>query len=131
MPLLSLSHFILLQWDPLTLDEANDNKIDNVFEPFEEHLELQIPVKEAYRCNSGGFWRLERVFRLAADLGWEVLAGVVVVMGYPVDFCWYQLVIDLGGSGHLPVSLVAVVDGRLLTIVMVVSGVCRCGGRVY
>ena len=83
------------------------------------------------RCNSGGFWRLEHVFRLAADLGWEVLAGVVVVMGYPVDFCWYQLVIDLGGSGHLPVSLVAVVDGRLWTIVMVVSGVCRCGGRVY
>ncbi|XP_057474246.1 3-hydroxyisobutyryl-CoA hydrolase-like protein 5 isoform X2 [Actinidia eriantha] len=37
------------KWDPLTLDEATDDKIEMVFEPFEEHLELQIPEKEEYR----------------------------------------------------------------------------------
>ncbi|GFZ12724.1 ATP-dependent caseinolytic (Clp) protease/crotonase family protein [Actinidia rufa] len=37
------------KWDPLTLNEATDDKIEIVFEPFEEHLELQIPEKEEYR----------------------------------------------------------------------------------
>ncbi|PSR95266.1 3-hydroxyisobutyryl-CoA hydrolase-like protein [Actinidia chinensis var. chinensis] len=37
------------KWDPLTLDEATDDKVEMVFEPFEEHLELQIPEKEEYR----------------------------------------------------------------------------------
>ncbi|KAI8558657.1 hypothetical protein RHMOL_Rhmol04G0113700 [Rhododendron molle] len=37
------------KWDPLTLDKVNDVKMDLVFQPFEDHLELQIPEKEECR----------------------------------------------------------------------------------
>lgn len=37
------------KWDPLTLDKVNDAQLDLVFQPFEKHLELPIPEKEALR----------------------------------------------------------------------------------
>ncbi|XP_024023399.1 3-hydroxyisobutyryl-CoA hydrolase-like protein 5 [Morus notabilis] len=37
------------KWDPPTLDQVDDEKIDLVFKPFEENLELQIPEKEECR----------------------------------------------------------------------------------
>ncbi|XP_058208718.1 3-hydroxyisobutyryl-CoA hydrolase-like protein 5 [Rhododendron vialii] len=37
------------KWDPLTLDKVNDVEMDLVFQPFEDHLELQIPEKEECR----------------------------------------------------------------------------------
>ncbi|KAG8662630.1 3-hydroxyisobutyryl-CoA hydrolase-like protein 5 [Manihot esculenta] len=37
------------KWDPPTLDEVDDQKVDLVFQPFEEDLELQIPGQENSR----------------------------------------------------------------------------------
>lgn len=37
------------KWDPPTPNEVDDQKIDLVFQPFKEDLELQIPEKEEYR----------------------------------------------------------------------------------
>lgn len=37
------------KWDPPTLDKVNDEKVDIVFQPFKEELELQIPEKEECR----------------------------------------------------------------------------------
>ncbi|KAF7145733.1 hypothetical protein RHSIM_Rhsim04G0081400 [Rhododendron simsii] len=37
------------KWDPLTLDKVKDVEMDLVFQPFEDHLELQIPEKEECR----------------------------------------------------------------------------------
>lgn len=37
------------KWDPLTLDKVNNVEMDLVFQPFEDHLELQIPEKEESR----------------------------------------------------------------------------------
>ncbi|KAK9285152.1 hypothetical protein L1049_024337 [Liquidambar formosana] len=34
------------KWDPPTLDKVNNEKVDLVFEPFKEDLELHIPEKE-------------------------------------------------------------------------------------
>lgn len=39
----------LLQWDPPTLDQVDNGKVDLVFLPFEEDLELQIPDKDELR----------------------------------------------------------------------------------
>lgn len=37
------------KWDPPTLDKVNGEKVDIVFQPFKEELELQIPEKEECR----------------------------------------------------------------------------------
>lgn len=37
------------KWDPPTLDKVDDEKLDLVFQPFKEDLELQIPEKEESR----------------------------------------------------------------------------------
>lgn len=37
------------KWDPPTLDKVNSEKVDIVFQPFKEELELQIPEKEECR----------------------------------------------------------------------------------
>lgn len=37
------------QWDPSSLDKVEDEKIDLVFQPFKEDLEVQIPEKEESR----------------------------------------------------------------------------------
>ncbi|GMH10925.1 hypothetical protein Nepgr_012766 [Nepenthes gracilis] len=37
------------KWDPPTLDKVDAKDVDVVFQPFEEHLELQIPEKEECR----------------------------------------------------------------------------------
>ncbi|KAF9588737.1 hypothetical protein IFM89_015174 [Coptis chinensis] len=37
------------KWSPETLDEVTDDKVDLVFQPFEEELELHIPNTEASR----------------------------------------------------------------------------------
>ncbi|CAB4304407.1 unnamed protein product [Prunus armeniaca] len=37
------------KWNPPSLDNVGDEKIDQVFQPFEEDLELQIPEKEEHR----------------------------------------------------------------------------------
>ncbi|ONI17743.1 hypothetical protein PRUPE_3G176700 [Prunus persica] len=37
------------KWNPPSLDHVGDEKIDQVFQPFEEDLELQIPEKEEHR----------------------------------------------------------------------------------
>ncbi|CAI9089010.1 OLC1v1023495C1 [Oldenlandia corymbosa var. corymbosa] len=37
------------KWEPSTLEEVNDEKIDIVFQPFEEELELSIPEREDSR----------------------------------------------------------------------------------
>ncbi|XP_030466751.2 3-hydroxyisobutyryl-CoA hydrolase-like protein 5 [Syzygium oleosum] len=42
------------KWDPVTLDKVEDDKIDLVFQPFPDDLELQIPEKEECRW-SGKF----------------------------------------------------------------------------
>lgn len=34
------------KWEPVALEKVKDEKVDLVFEPFEEHLELHIPEKE-------------------------------------------------------------------------------------
>ncbi|KAJ0053472.1 hypothetical protein Pint_01394 [Pistacia integerrima] len=39
------------KWDPPTLEEVDDGKLDLVFQPFEEDLELQIPEKDEFRWN--------------------------------------------------------------------------------
>lgn len=36
------------KWDPPSLDKVKDEDLDLVFQPFEAHLELQIPEKEEY-----------------------------------------------------------------------------------
>lgn len=41
----------LLQWDPPVLDKVSHEKLDLVFQPFKEELELQIPV-EGEACRS-------------------------------------------------------------------------------
>ena len=38
-----------MQWDPSSLDKVEDEKLNLVFQPFEEDLELQIPEKEECR----------------------------------------------------------------------------------
>ncbi|KAI5662108.1 hypothetical protein M9H77_21431 [Catharanthus roseus] len=40
------------KWDPSTLDEVEDEKVNLVFEPFQDDLELQIPERED--CRWGG-----------------------------------------------------------------------------
>lgn len=40
-----------MQWDPPVLDEVSQEKLDLVFQPFKEELELQIPV-EGEACRS-------------------------------------------------------------------------------
>ena len=47
--LYELSQLILLKWDPPTLDQVSSEKLDIVFQPFKEELELQIPEKEECR----------------------------------------------------------------------------------
>ncbi|KAF3445003.1 hypothetical protein FNV43_RR14696 [Rhamnella rubrinervis] len=37
------------KWDPPSLDKVDDKLIDQVFQPFQTHLELQIPEKEECR----------------------------------------------------------------------------------
>lgn len=37
------------KWDPPTLDKVNAEKVNLVFQPFREDLELQVPKKEEYR----------------------------------------------------------------------------------
>lgn len=37
------------KWDPPTLEKVNGDKVDIVFQPFKEELELQIPEKEECR----------------------------------------------------------------------------------
>nr|GMC74772.1 3-hydroxyisobutyryl-CoA hydrolase-like protein 5 [Ipomoea batatas] len=37
------------KWDPSTLDKVDDEKVDTVFQPFEEELELKIPETEDHR----------------------------------------------------------------------------------
>ncbi|KAF8391103.1 hypothetical protein HHK36_023403 [Tetracentron sinense] len=37
------------KWDPPTLDKVSSEKVDVVFQPFKEDLELQIPEKEDFR----------------------------------------------------------------------------------
>ncbi|KAL6976001.1 3-hydroxyisobutyryl-CoA hydrolase [Sarracenia purpurea var. burkii] len=37
------------KWEPQTLDKVSNDKVDLVFQPFEEHLELEIPEKEECR----------------------------------------------------------------------------------
>ncbi|KAJ9685969.1 hypothetical protein PVL29_015045 [Vitis rotundifolia] len=37
------------KWDPPTLDKVNGEKVDIVFQPFKDELELQIPEKEECR----------------------------------------------------------------------------------
>ncbi|XP_043690035.1 3-hydroxyisobutyryl-CoA hydrolase-like protein 5 [Telopea speciosissima] len=37
------------KWDPPTLDEVDGEKVDAVFQPFKEELELQIPANEECR----------------------------------------------------------------------------------
>lgn len=39
----------LLQWDPPTLDKVDDEKVELVFQPFADDLELSIPEKEECR----------------------------------------------------------------------------------
>ncbi|XP_044494701.1 3-hydroxyisobutyryl-CoA hydrolase-like protein 5 [Mangifera indica] len=39
------------KWDPPTLDQVDNGKVDLVFLPFEEDLELQIPDKDELRWN--------------------------------------------------------------------------------
>lgn len=39
------------KWDPSTLDKVNNEKMDLLFQPFKEELELQIPDKEECRWN--------------------------------------------------------------------------------
>nr|QLF98495.1 acylsugar enoyl-CoA hydratase 1 [Solanum quitoense] len=42
------------KWNPSTLDKVNDEQLDLIFKPFEEHdLELQVPMKE-YECRWEG-----------------------------------------------------------------------------
>ena len=38
-----------LQWDPPSLDKVDDEKVDFVFQPFQEELELAIPEMEDCR----------------------------------------------------------------------------------
>lgn len=38
------------QWNPQSLDKVDDEKLDLVFKPFKEDLELQIAEKEDNRC---------------------------------------------------------------------------------
>lgn len=37
------------KWDPPSVDKVEDEKVDLVFQPFSEELELQIPEQEQYR----------------------------------------------------------------------------------
>lgn len=37
------------KWDPPTCDEVDDSKVDLVFQPFKDNLELQIPENEKHR----------------------------------------------------------------------------------
>ncbi|XP_042488146.1 3-hydroxyisobutyryl-CoA hydrolase-like protein 5 [Macadamia integrifolia] len=37
------------KWDPATLDKVTREKVDLVFQPFKEELELQIPANEECR----------------------------------------------------------------------------------
>ncbi|KAJ4837244.1 hypothetical protein Tsubulata_012259, partial [Turnera subulata] len=37
------------KWDPKTCEEVDDSKLELVFQPFEERLELTIPVTEEQR----------------------------------------------------------------------------------
>jgi hypothetical protein len=39
----------LIQWDPPTCDEVDGSKVDLVFQPFKDNLELQIPENEKHR----------------------------------------------------------------------------------
>lgn len=38
----------LIQWDPPTSDKVDDSKVDLVFQPFKDDLELQIPENEEH-----------------------------------------------------------------------------------
>ncbi|XP_023525878.1 3-hydroxyisobutyryl-CoA hydrolase-like protein 5 [Cucurbita pepo subsp. pepo] len=37
------------KWDPPTLEKVNSDKVDEVFEPFGEDLELQVPINDTHR----------------------------------------------------------------------------------
>ncbi|KAJ4975321.1 hypothetical protein NE237_000427 [Protea cynaroides] len=50
------------KWDPPTLNEVSSEKVDLVFQPFEEELELQIPAKEECRWDGNWFYMLFLVF---------------------------------------------------------------------
>lgn len=39
----------MVQWNPATLDEAGDEKINLVFKPLEDDIELHIPETEENR----------------------------------------------------------------------------------
>lgn len=39
----------LLQWDPSTLEKVEAEKLNLVFQPFEEDWELKIPIREDSR----------------------------------------------------------------------------------
>jgi hypothetical protein len=38
----------LIRWDPPTSDKVDDSKVDLVFQPFKDDLELQIPENEEH-----------------------------------------------------------------------------------
>lgn len=42
----------LIQWDPPTFDEVDDSKVDLVFQPFKDNLELQVSENEKHRSAS-------------------------------------------------------------------------------
>ncbi|KAG6774430.1 hypothetical protein POTOM_021783 [Populus tomentosa] len=49
-PLISASNQ-LIQWDPPTSDKVDDSKVDLVFRPFKDDLELQNPENEEHGWN--------------------------------------------------------------------------------
>lgn len=38
-----------MQWDPPTLEKVEDDKVNEVFQPFREDLELQVPKNDEHR----------------------------------------------------------------------------------
>lgn len=44
-----ISSLYWLQWDPVSLDKVQDKDLDMVFQPYEAHLELQVPESEESR----------------------------------------------------------------------------------
>ncbi|KAG7037494.1 3-hydroxyisobutyryl-CoA hydrolase-like protein 5 [Cucurbita argyrosperma subsp. argyrosperma] len=39
------------KWDPPTLEKVDSDRVDEVFEPFGEDLELQVPINDTHRWN--------------------------------------------------------------------------------
>jgi len=39
----------LVQWEPPSLDKVEDEKLELIFQPFEQNLELHIPESEESR----------------------------------------------------------------------------------